>query len=319
MLAIVLRRLQGDVLRRSFASLVQPEAIPTYAIMALQLVAAAILFAIAGFSLPVAALLAMPLWPLFLCAGSVFLRRYNHPRMCGWLEATGLVYFQGVSTLLLLIPLTAFSGPFADERLAAADRALGFDWPAFAHYIAHSPSLTNCVVLVYNSFAWQPFLMIGGLFAARREGRAWQAVTAGAVAALITAIIYPLTPAVGAYIHFGLDRAEFARFGAGWQFGPVLSAIKNDGVRSLTAQMIFTGYVSFPSYHAAVATIFAWSMWPFQKARMLFVPLNVAMVIVATVGGGHYFVDVIGGTVVAACAIVCAKRLVTEDQAPRPA
>ena len=318
MLAIVLRQLQSDAKSKTLNSPFEPRAVATYAVMALQLAAAAILFAVAGFRLPLLALLAMPLWPLFLCGGSVLLRRYNRSLISGWLEATGLVYFQGVSTLLLLIPLTAFSGPFVDDRLAAADRALGFDWPAFAHFIVHSPTLTNCVIFVYNSFAWQPFLMIGGLFAARRESRAWQAVTAGAVSALLTAVIYPFTPAVGAYIHYGLNPVEFARFAAGWEFGPVLTAIKVDGARSLTEQMIFTGYVSFPSYHAAVATIFAWALWPFRKARIFFVPLNIAVIVSATVGGGHYFVDVIAGVVVAAVAITCAKRVVPDERANQP-
>jgi len=261
-----------------------------------------------GFTLSPAMLLALPIWAPLLCVGSALLRRYDRPRISGWLEATGLIYVQGLSMLFLLFPLTALSAPFADAQLAAADRALGFDWPSFARWVAHSPMATNCAVFAYNSFAWQPFLVIGGLFAARLEVRAWQVVTAAAVAALATALIYPFAPALGAYVHFGLKGAEFARFGAGWEFPPTLIAIKEQGVRTLSLSM-FSGLVSFPSYHAAAATIFIWAMWPFKKARYLFLILNCGMMIAATVGGGHYFVDILAGTVVAAGSIIFARLM----------
>ena len=308
MLALDIRRLQARADRKESRSAIEPLAVPAYGIVAFQLVAAAVLLPITGFTLSPAMLLALPVWAPLLCLGAALLRRYDRPRISGWLEATGLIYVQGLSTLFLLFPLTALSAPFADAQLAAADRALGFDWPGFAHWVADDRFATNCAVFAYNSFGWQPFLVIGGLFAARLEVRAWQAVTAAGVAALATALIYPFAPALGAYVHFGLKGSEFARFGAGFEFPPVLIAIKEQGVRTLTLSM-FSGFVSFPSYHAAAAVIFTWAMWPFHKARYLFLVLNCGMMVAATVGGGHYVVDIVAGAVVAAGSILCARLI----------
>jgi len=302
MAARVLQRLRSGVPAEQLKNPFEPRAALIYRLIAGQLVAALALQWITGFRLPLGTLADLPFWPLFLCPSGMAARRYGHERLGGWMEATALIYGQGVSILLVLIPLTAISGPFADSGLAAVDRALGLNWPLFVKEFEKSDKATTAIVLFYNSFRWQPALVLSILFLLRQENRAWMTVAAGVIAAVITAAIYPFTPALGAYTYFHVSPAAVPRFAAGWNFAPVLQAIKAGGARTETPQM-FTGLVSFPSYHAAAAAIFVWAVWPLPKIRVVFVLLNARMAVSAVVAGGHYLIDIVGGLAVAAISI----------------
>src|SRR5262249_53845181 len=69
------------------------------------------------------------------------------------------------------------------------------------------------------------------------------------------------------------------------------------------------GIVTFPSFHAASALLYAWALWPLRWARPLLVFINGMMLAATPLNGGHYFVDVIAGITVALVSIVAAHRL----------
>ena len=283
------------------ASPFEPRSKLIYQLLAVELLATAILFPATGFSISIRAAAAFPLWAFFLCFAALLLRRYGHSRTSDAMEATGLVYGQGFLLLFLLFPLTAMSAPFADDALAGIDRFLGFDWPSFASLFVGRRFAQWALVVVYHSFIWQPLVIVLSLFASGRDDRAWQFVTAGTLAALITGLLFPFAPALGAFVHYGVEPGAFPKLQSGWQFAPVLHAIKDEGVRLITPQM-FSGVVSFPSYHAAAALIFAWAMWPF-RARWLFVVLNIGVCASALIVGAHYFIDILAGLAVGGAAI----------------
>ena len=58
----------------------------------------------------------------------------------------------------------------------------------------------------------------------------------------------------------------------------------------------------FPSFHMALAILFTWGFWRIPVARWIALALNVAMAAATPLSGGHYFVDLIAGAVVA---LVC--------------
>ena len=69
------------------------------------------------------------------------------------------------------------------------------------------------------------------------------------------------------------------------------------------------GVVCFPSFHVAWAIFFVAALWGFRWLRIPAVIVS-AMVILSTMTTGwHYFVDVLGGIVLAVISIVFAKRL----------
>lgn len=270
-------------------------AIPTYVVIAIGLAVSAILVPALGFSV------APQVWPIFLTwpflAFSAMLLRYvRHERFAAFLEATALTYGQGLAFLLVMFPLTAVGSPLADNWLSAIDRALGFHWTAYAWAIA---PVIDPLVVAYKSFAWQPLLVIGCLAYSERFDRLWRFVFASALTLLVTTLIYPFAPAVGAFAHYGLSGYPMKGDGP-LEFGRIILLIR--GGHNVISPDLFTGFVSFPSYHAIAAVLFSWAAWP-TRLRYPMLALNALVVIAAPVVGGHYFIDILGGFVVAAVAI----------------
>ena len=73
--------------------------------------------------------------------------------------------------------------------------------------------------------------------------------------------------------------------------------------------MGLAGIVTFPSFHAASAALYAWALWPSRLLRPIVVLANGAMLAATPIVGGHYFIDVIAGVAIAALAIVAARRV----------
>lgn len=63
------------------------------------------------------------------------------------------------------------------------------------------------------------------------------------------------------------------------------------------------GIVTFPSFHAASALLFAWGAWASSILRYPFLAINLGMLFVTPIEGSHYLIDLAGGLAVAALAI----------------
>lgn len=273
--------------------MVEPLAVPTYVLIALCLLALAILASTLGFGL------ARDCWPILwgmplLCFSAMLLRRVGHGRWAAAVEGVTLIYGQGLAFMLLLFPLSAISAPFADPALDRLDKALGFDWVAFAQLLTPAWRLFGAI---YESLNWQPLLVVLALCLAGRERRMWQLVFASTLALAASAAIFPFAPAIGAAEFHGMHLVS-ERIG----FGAAITMLKGNH-RSITTAL-FTGFISFPSYHAASAAILAWAAWPLKYLRWPLLALNSLMCVSAIVFGGHYLVDIIGGLAIAGACIV---------------
>lgn len=281
--------------------MVEPLALPAYAVLALGILASAVLVPVAGFAIVPTVWPILLLWP-FVAVCGMLLRRIGHAKLAAAMEATALVYGQGLAFLLALFPLTALGAPLADQRLAAIDQSLGFNWTAYAWAI--SPFI-DPLVIAYKSFNWQPLLIVLALAFTQRDERLWRFVTAGALSLLIAVAVYPLAPALGAFVHHGLTGYPMKGDGPR-AFGQVIEAIR--GGDHVIRPVMFTGFVSFPSYHAAAALLFVWAAWPMRWLRVVLIPLNIALVAGAVVVGGHYFIDIIAGLIVGATSLYLSGR-----------
>lgn len=310
MVTSVLSRLRDGVPSEELRSPFDRRSFCTYLIVAAELLAAAVLLPVFGFSLTRSAAVALPLWAFLLCAAAILLRRYGHVRFCTGMEATALIYGQGFAILFLLFPLTAISCPLADSRLASIDHALGFDWPGFARIFVGHDGAQQVLSFAYHSFNWQPVLIVVALCSINQVARCWQFVAAGTIAAAVTSMLYPFAPALGSFAYFHARAADFPALRAGGEFGSVIQSIKA-GTRTISPKL-FQGLISFPSYHAASAVIFAWAMWPFRRMRLVFLSLNIVMCVAALVLGEHYLIDVIAGAAVGAVSVLAAKLLIRE-------
>ena len=69
------------------------------------------------------------------------------------------------------------------------------------------------------------------------------------------------------------------------------------------------GIVTFPSFHAASAVLYAWALWPVRWMRPIVVLAFTAMLAATPINGGHYLIDIIAGIAIAVLAIVAARRV----------
>lgn len=264
---------------------------PIYILMAGMLLAGLILVEVLGFTISQGIFPEFFGMPLLSVLGGWGLRRIGRPNFGTALETLGLFFIQGLAAFFCIAPLAAISAPFADAALAKADQALGFDWVAYAKFTEPLRPVFN---FAYKSFDWQPAVVAFGLFA-RQSARLWQSATAAIIGIILTSIIFPFAPAIGASIFYGFEIHVSPR-----PFAPALLALKH-GYRSLD-NSVFTGLISMPSYHAVAALIFSWALWP-TVLRWPSIVLNMAMLAAAIPLGAHYLVDILAGLVVGAISI----------------
>jgi hypothetical protein len=107
-------------------------AYPNYVIvLALTMLGLALLW-LRGFTIAPRIFLEFFSWALLMIFGGWGLRRIGWPNFGGAMEATGMFYWQGLSTFFCIVPLATLPIPFKDSLLASWDHALGFDWVAYA-------------------------------------------------------------------------------------------------------------------------------------------------------------------------------------------
>ncbi|MGH8540287.1 MAG: phosphatase PAP2 family protein [Stenotrophobium sp.] len=219
------------------------------------------------------------------------------PRLAG-LARTALLfvlYTNGASILSYLLT-GLVGGPLIDRQLAAIDRACGLDWVAWHHVFLSSPTLARASHWIYASLGVMLILQILTLDIIGRPDRARELFLGFAGTSLAVLVLGALLPAAGAFVYYDVPEALTEPY--------VLQFLRVHGgqLRAIDLRTM-QGIVQFPSFHAALAVIcvyvlrgIAWLFWP---ALML----NVLVVLVTPVGGGHHFVDVASGLAVAGAII----------------
>jgi membrane-associated phospholipid phosphatase len=272
-------------------------ALPAYVLLGVMAVACAFLCARLGFSIAPEIYTHLFGPPAAMVVGGWGIRRLGKRDLADAMETMGLVYLQATPAFLCIIPLAAISGPWADATLSHWDALFGFDWLAFNGATADWKVFW---LFVYKSVFWQPALVAFTLFFTGRGDRGWHFVTAAILSLIVCGALFAIWPALGPAVYHGIPQM------AGEPFAPALTAVR-DGYRVIDNSTL-KGVISFPSYHGASSTIFAWAMWP-TRLRWPVLALNVGMAVSAIVIGPHYLVDLLGGCAVALVVIFGVKRL----------
>jgi membrane-associated phospholipid phosphatase len=127
---------------------------------------------------------------------------------------------------------------------------------------------------------------------------------------LVTILISGAMPAFAMFVHLNLQPADFANLNPAAAFVHV-APLK--GLREATLTMLsldgMEGIITFPSYHAALAIVLGWALWQVPWLRWPGAILNGLVVAATPVDGGHYFIDVFAGAVIAALSIAVARSL----------
>lgn len=213
----------------------------------------------------------------------------------------------------VMTPLTYVAAstnfPMQDANLLAIDRALGFDWGAYVRTVDAHPVLAAWVNYGYTMIRWPIFAIPVVLAATQRYYRIEEFTFAFGLALIVTTIISAFVPAIGVFQQIGLDPASIRHL----NLQPYLDQLRDlpparDGSLRHLDLFGLGGIVTFPSFHAASAVLYAWALWPVRWMRPIVVPAFTAMLAATPINGGHYLIDVIAGMAVAALSIVAARR-----------
>jgi hypothetical protein len=221
---------------------------------------------------------------------------------------------QVVLITALMTPMTYVAGaanfPMQDANLLAFDRALGLDWLGYVHFVNDRPLLATWLSYGYTMIRWPIFAIPVVLAAAYRFHRLQEFTFAFAVALIVTTAISALVPAIGVFQQIGLDPASFVNIDPKAYLDQMrdLGPVRDGQLRELEL-LNLAGIVTFPSFHACSAVLYAWALWPVWWFRPIALLANGAMMASTPVDGGHYFVDLFAGIAVAALAIWAARVL----------
>jgi hypothetical protein len=135
-------------------------------------------------------------------------------------------------------------------------------------------------------------------------------VLAFLIALLATTCITVLVPAIGAYGVAGVLPSDYSNFEPQGYLDTLrdLPLLRDGNLRALDLFRL-GGVVTFPSFHAAAAVLYAWALWPVRWIRWLALLPNAAMLVATPIGGGHFLADVIAGIIVAGLSILAACRI----------
>jgi membrane-associated phospholipid phosphatase len=190
---------------------------------------------------------------------------------------------------------TSMAGVFA-----AADQAIGFDWPRYAAATAANPLVAWILWAAYSTMIPQLGVLVILFALTGRQGWLRFVVNGFCLMALLAIFIAWLLPAVDADVHFG--RLVVAKTEAGWST-PLLRVEHflnlRDGFMTHIPVMDSTGIVTFPSFHTMCGVLFAVCFAQFRYLKWPAAVVNALMIAATPVEGGHYLVDVLAGVVLA--------------------
>jgi hypothetical protein len=240
--------------------------------------------------------------------------RYRHdPLLRPMAKAANLliVFMAAAGTLSYLVVST--NARLVDASLAAWDRALGFDWPAFAAWLQAHHGLEGPLHLAYASGLPQIVFVVLFLGLTARAAQLDTFLRLFILATLATVVLSGLYPAAGCFKYFaaGVPAADIASLSH-------FESLRDGRLRDIPLREM-QGLISIPSLHTVLAILLVHAM----RGTILlpvFVVLDAAMIVSTPVDGGHYLVDVLAGALLAGALIALERWRVSGARAmPAPA
>ena len=208
--------------------------------------------------------------------------------------------------VILAYALAANSGPLWDTRLAAADRAIGFEWPMMLALLDKFPPAIWLLGVAYHSLTLQMIVVIVALSGMGKFETLRTMVCAAILSGFITILISGLTPAMGNLF----DPSHYTHLwpSVAWLEQGLISGLRDGSLRVLDLTMLM-GIVSFPSFHATLAAIFIWALGAVPRLALPGRAWAILTIGATPIFGGHYGVDVVMGLILALPAILAAHYL----------
>ncbi len=211
--------------------------------------------------------------------------------------------------LLLILLVLAFrvgdhitkigAPPYVDDWLAATDMALGINWIGYFEWIHARPNLHPMLRLFYDEVNWAIAAVVVCFAILGRFDRVRFFVEAFVICAGLSILFGAFLPARGAPDFWVYDAGHYSNFVSlpGVFYLDALEYVRQPGP-VVIGNGALTGLVTFPSLHTAIGVLIIIACW----RSLLVIPAvfySSIMIPATPVWGGHYFSDLIGGTIMA--------------------
>lgn len=208
---------------------------------------------------------------------------------------------------LVLQYLTVSAGhPLVDTALLRFDSHFGFEWEVLYKWVGTHPTIKTILHVAYETgliqLATIPFI----LAVARKSQDYSELVLNATISGLIVVLVGWLYPASSAYLHFGIHAPGTADTVSDFVL------LRSGELRQIVLENA-QGLVSMPSYHAALAICFAWSLRHVRRVFPAACVLNIAMILSTPTEGGHYLADVVAGIFLGVATIYVTRAFLPGD------
>jgi membrane-associated phospholipid phosphatase len=205
-------------------------------------------------------------------------------------------------------------GALWDATFSAWDRALGYDWLEYVRLVDNHAWLALLFRASYASLIPQIIVLVLALGFTLRLHLLRSTMFAAILCGTVTVLLSPLFPAVSNFVYLGLNAGDFQHVNpyAGYIHLADYTALRDGSIGVLNLSTM-QGIITFPSYHAGLATVTLWAFWRCGLAWLRWPGAAVAVctILATPVDGGHYAVDVLAGIVLGAASIAIAPLAVS--------
>jgi membrane-associated phospholipid phosphatase len=268
-----------------------------WAIILVVVVSDAILLAETSFRLEASPELRIAVVWILMAVVFVVCRWRRFPRLAHfahtWLT---LMLFTNAAVILNFILTGILPLPRWDEALATTDRALGLNWLDMYQWLTRHPAIAAGAQTAYMSLGPEMLVLLVALELLGHHSKARTFLRWFMVSAIATLGIGILIPAAGAFVYYDLPVASITGYVAQW------ADLRNGTMRTINP-LDNQGLVVFPSFHTALAVLCACAAWPLRLLKFPLLALNLLIILSSPAMGGHYFVDIIAGFILAALTI----------------
>ncbi len=273
-----------------------------WAIILVVVISDAILLAETSFRLETSSQLRILTGLFVLAVVLVICRRWrSFPRITDRLAhltrtVLALVLFTNAVSILSYILTGILPLPRWDEALATADHALGLNWLDTYQWLTRHPAIEASARAVYNSLGPEMLILFFALELLGHHNQA-RAFLLWFIVSVIAALgIGTLMPAAGAFVYYHLPVASTTGYVAQW------ADLRNGTLRTINP-LDNQGLVVFPSFHTVLALLCANAARPLRILKYPLLALNLLIILSSPFAGGHYFIDIIAGIILAALTI----------------
>lgn len=244
---------------------------------------------------------------------SIFYGATARSRRLSEMSYYGALWISFSATGAVLTYLAAYMrAPLYDAQFVSLDTETGFHWLAWLDSIQQQPAIETLLTAAYHSLFLQILGSIVVFAHYERKNRNCELFWTSSTALVITSVAAYYFPAAGAFHYFNVDLERAVHL-------PHLLALI-EGTRASFSFTEMQGIVTFPSYHAAMAIILIYVHRGHRILFPLLATLNFLMLIATPINGGHYLVDIIAGSLVAALSIALLRYSLSDlRRAPKPA